>query len=374
MDHELKQRLIGAVVVTALCAIFIPMLFDDPVDNNAQLVSGLTIPAPVNPGAGMAAKLPSNADQVLNLPELEPEPLSAETDADTFKSNDVTEGASEEPAKQRYSERSLSTESEGYSQEDGGAIEVVEQPLGETRVKRVKSPTKQLSEEEFAEESSIEPSKNNAPKEQVRDTPLDAVDNESPKVKKLIETAKPTTATSKDAKSATIAKEAINKTKKELPMAEWDDGAKTDALKTIAKPSGTATVANKPITVAPKTTPKEPSLSEKEDVAKKSALKTPAKQTVTTTVANKPEAVVPKVTPKLVRWYIQVGSFSKKENAISVWDSLRTQGFPTSLDTIQTDKGISYRLRVGPELDEKKARAMKSRLDLQNIKAFLISE
>ena len=24
MDHELKQRLIGAVVVTALCAIFIP--------------------------------------------------------------------------------------------------------------------------------------------------------------------------------------------------------------------------------------------------------------------------------------------------------------------------------------------------------------
>ena len=33
MNQELKQRLIGAVVVTALAAIFIPMLFDDPVDN-----------------------------------------------------------------------------------------------------------------------------------------------------------------------------------------------------------------------------------------------------------------------------------------------------------------------------------------------------
>ena len=30
MDHELKQRLIGALVVTILSAILITMLFDDP--------------------------------------------------------------------------------------------------------------------------------------------------------------------------------------------------------------------------------------------------------------------------------------------------------------------------------------------------------
>jgi DedD protein len=44
MNQELKQRLIAAVVVTALAAIFIPMLFDDPVDNSGQLVSELVIP------------------------------------------------------------------------------------------------------------------------------------------------------------------------------------------------------------------------------------------------------------------------------------------------------------------------------------------
>ncbi|MGZ5576053.1 MAG: SPOR domain-containing protein, partial [Methylobacter sp.] len=89
--------------------------------------------------------------------------------------------------------------------------------------------------------------------------------------------------------------------------------------------------------------------------------------------AKKP-VVAPKPAEKLVRWYIQLGSFSKKENAMSLWDSLHEQGLPASLDTVQTDKGTSYRLRVGPELDGKKAAAMKARLDKLNIKAILISE
>ena len=70
MNQELKQRLIGAVVVTALAAIFIPMLFDDPVDNSGQSVSELVIPAtPVNTGEESANKLPTSANQVLNTPD-----------------------------------------------------------------------------------------------------------------------------------------------------------------------------------------------------------------------------------------------------------------------------------------------------------------
>jgi DedD protein len=48
MDHELKQRLIGAIVVTAMAAIFIPMLFDDPVDTSGQQVSELQLPKAPN--------------------------------------------------------------------------------------------------------------------------------------------------------------------------------------------------------------------------------------------------------------------------------------------------------------------------------------
>jgi DedD protein len=68
MDHELKQRLIGAVVVTALAAIFIPMLFDDPVDTSGKEVKELAIPqAP----ADVAQELPDDKAQVLNRPDIE---------------------------------------------------------------------------------------------------------------------------------------------------------------------------------------------------------------------------------------------------------------------------------------------------------------
>jgi DedD protein len=72
MDHELKQRLIGAVVVTALAAIFIPMLFDDPVDTSGKTVTELTIPqAPADATSETTQNLPENKAEVLNRPEIE---------------------------------------------------------------------------------------------------------------------------------------------------------------------------------------------------------------------------------------------------------------------------------------------------------------
>lgn len=67
MDHELKQRLIGAVVITALAAIFIPMLFDDPVDTSGKEVTELKIPpAPPAVAPETAQNLPQNKEQVIN--------------------------------------------------------------------------------------------------------------------------------------------------------------------------------------------------------------------------------------------------------------------------------------------------------------------
>lgn len=60
MDQELKQRLIGAAVITALATIFIPMLFDDPIDESGKNVSELKMPV-----------LPSKAQdvEIMPLPE-----------------------------------------------------------------------------------------------------------------------------------------------------------------------------------------------------------------------------------------------------------------------------------------------------------------
>ncbi|MDO9168786.1 MAG: SPOR domain-containing protein [Methylobacter sp.] len=278
MDHELKQRLIGAVVVTALCAIFIPMLFDDPVDNSGKLVSELSIPTPGSDGR----IVPSSADQVLGLPD--PEPLSIENASDTFESA----GVEEEPEKQDRSGESLYAESEGYA-EDANTKDLVEQPL------------------------SAEATDDDGESTQLGDSQIKTVVKVPEKVQKVIETIKPVT---------------------------------------VKKP------VQAPATVK-QSTPKPSSVT---------------KDLAAVVVAAKKPVAAAKASSKLVRWYIQLGSFSKKENAVSYWKSLNEQGLPASLDTVQTDKGTTYRLRLGPELDQKKAAEMKARLDKKNINAVLMSE
>lgn len=44
IDDKLKNRLAGTAVVTVLAVIFLPMLFDDPVEKKGQVVSELSIP------------------------------------------------------------------------------------------------------------------------------------------------------------------------------------------------------------------------------------------------------------------------------------------------------------------------------------------
>lgn len=60
MDQMLKQRLIGAAVITALAAIFVPMLFDDPIDESGKSINELKIP-----------ELPAKAQdvEIMPLPE-----------------------------------------------------------------------------------------------------------------------------------------------------------------------------------------------------------------------------------------------------------------------------------------------------------------
>jgi len=76
MEQDLKQRLVGAVVITSLAAIFIPMLFDDPIDESGQMINALEIPqAPANLLNPDSVKLAKNTDDVINLPR--PEAIKA---------------------------------------------------------------------------------------------------------------------------------------------------------------------------------------------------------------------------------------------------------------------------------------------------------
>lgn len=72
IDQTLKQRLVGVVVITALATIFIPMLFDDPIDDNDPNISELTIPpSPEESIKNSALPVQKSAEQVLAIPEPE---------------------------------------------------------------------------------------------------------------------------------------------------------------------------------------------------------------------------------------------------------------------------------------------------------------
>lgn len=303
MDHELKQRLIGAVVVTALCAIFIPMLFDDPIDDSGQLVSELSIPEPVNSGEDMASKLPASTDEVLT--QSDSESLPPETDGDILEST----GAEEED-EQPIDESS-----------DIGVVEEVSPPVKTTKPEKVqpKSTTpKPLSAQKLVDADVVE------------------------EVEKPVKATKP---------------EMVQP--KSMPPKPVSAPKPVDAY--VAEEVKKPVKAPKPQNIQPKVVSAQKPLDAVVEEGKKPV--------------SVPKVEPSKATPELVRWYIQVGSFSQKENALSLWDKLRQQGFPVSLDTIPSEQGATiYRLRIGPELDGKRAAAMKSKLDKQNIKAILLSE
>jgi DedD protein len=260
MNQELKQRLIGAVVVTALAAIFIPMLFDDPVDNSGQSVSELVIPAtPVNTGEESANKLPTSANQVLKAPDSASETVVSTEEEDELGANKQT------PADEPYGGESEAETEAGMDQPADGTDQPIDEPADENPAKS-------------------------------RDA---GVVNESSKPVK------------------------------------------------IEKP------AKKPETTPAKQTPMQKPL---------------APETVIKT--EKPAVKSAKSGSESGRWYLQAGTFSKKENATAMMETLRKQGLPV---TVESSKGL-YRLKVGPSLEKKRALEMKAKLDSQKIQSLLIAE
>jgi DedD protein len=278
MNQELKQRLIGAVVVTALAAIFIPMLFDDPVDNSSQSVSELVIPAtPVKTGEESANKLPTSANQILNAPDSGSEAVvNTEEEAELTAINPLS------------NDETLGDEPEVNTEDDA------EQPIDE--LANDGSPT--ALETDVVDEP---------------DKPI--------KTKKILQEAE--------------------SSMKKPPLEE-------DIVATPEKP-----------------------VKKTESSATKHASKVKPLTTETINKTEKPVVKPAKSSSEFSRWTIQAGTFSKKENAVALMETLRKQGLPV---TLEATRGGLYRLKVGPVLEKKRAVEMKAKLDNQKIQSILIAE
>jgi len=111
-----------------------------------------------------------------------------------------------------------------------------------------------------------------------------------------------------------------------------------------------------PITSIPvdKETPRVKPEAEKESPVSKPVVKEAAKATSTG------EGDISKA--DLNGWVVQVGSFSRKANALSLQDRLRNKGYAAYVEAYQAKSGTRYRVRVGPELSEAKSKASASSL------------
>ena len=308
MNQELKQRIIGAIVVTALAAIFIPMLFDDPIENSGQSVSELAIPAtPLNSNEVSANKLPSNANQVLNVPDNESETLvNTEEESELSKDNQLSE----------------------------------EIPTND-------DPTVNNTDEDIVVQADSKSKNSNTPPS------LDTG---------VVETHKPS-----------VSKKALPELAKQEPTPEpvWEEEKAIEVPAALVNTTKTKTA---PIKVKIKSTAPIKTATP-ENIISKKITTTEKPLPVKAVITDKPTVVPTKPKAELSRWTIQVGSFSKKENATTLMETLRKQNLPVTLDTIKSDNdGLIYRLKIGPTLEKKRAIEMKTKLDTLKIQSFLISE
>ncbi len=102
----------------------------------------------------------------------------------------------------------------------------------------------------------------------------------------------------------------------------------------------------------------------------------PAEQPATPTEAVKPVQAAkpapppaPKPPPAEKRpvktpsgWVVQVGSFADKENAEKALAKLRLSGYDSFVEEVKVGSKSLYRVRVGPEVDKKRAESLNSQI------------
>ncbi len=65
----------------------------------------------------------------------------------------------------------------------------------------------------------------------------------------------------------------------------------------------------------------------------------------------------------LVTWMVQLGSFSKENNARALRDRLRGRQYAAHLDRVEGKNGAIWRVRVGPELSRERAEKLRRVLE-----------
>ena len=74
-----------------------------------------------------------------------------------------------------------------------------------------------------------------------------------------------------------------------------------------------------------------------------------------------------------VGWAVQVGSFSKRANAMALQSRLRNSNYPAFVERIMQDDKPVYRVRIGPEVKQASAEALRDKVQQDmKLKGFVV--
>jgi len=76
----------------------------------------------------------------------------------------------------------------------------------------------------------------------------------------------------------------------------------------------------------------------------------------------KPVTAVPKARTGLSAWVVQVASFEKRANANKLVKRLQAKKLSAFVEQASVDRKTVFRVRVGPEVDHKKAEGIRNRI------------
>ena len=91
----------------------------------------------------------------------------------------------------------------------------------------------------------------------------------------------------------------------------------------------------------------------------------------------RPDESAPVSTPSdpLVRWVVQVGSFSQEKSAKDLVAQLRLAGLSAFSEKVSSTAGTAYKVRIGPELDRDKAAELARKVKSEhNLDAFVTTQ
>lgn len=155
-------------------------------------------------------------------------------------------------------------------------------------------------------------------------------------------------------------------------LSDQGEGTKTHRIRLDIQESAPATPSSGRISRAqpePVTTPASTAAGSAADIPngdeREPSAESPAKSSARPDVSPPQPAATPAAQPTRPTgsWAVQVGSFSRKQNADRLARELGDRGFDVSVSVVKGSGGTMHRVRVGPVADRESAEALRARLE-----------